>query len=145
MRVLCVGFLVCVGCGGGSTEDAVDTQPDTGVFDLTREATTDGGSWMLSYVPIPDPIPPVDNFELLLTLKDAATGELLPGAEIEVVVGMPAHNHYMNTTPVVSDAGDGSYPVVGMQFHMSGHWQMDARVVLDERVENAVFHMMCCE
>ena len=145
MKVLWIaGFLVA--CGSSDKEEAVDsTGTDTGSYSYVREAITDGGSWRLSYVPSPDPIPPVDNFELLLQLEDAQSGEAVVGASLEMDATMPEHNHGMNTAPPVLEVGDGAYSVSGMQFHMSGHWQLDFRVVHSERVEQAVFHVDCCE
>ena len=140
-RMVLLGFLLGA-CSGNSPTDGGD---DTSVVFEAREAVTDGGTWQVSYVPVPDPIPATDNFELLLTINQSETGESVVDAEITVVASMPAHNHFMNTTPVVTANGDGTYGVSGMQFHMSGHWQIDVTVELDDVAETALFHTECCE
>jgi len=137
--------LLLAACGGSSTDSSKDDSDDTGTYVIEREALTDGGSWRVSYEPIPDPIPPTDNFELLLTVSDPGTEAGVTGAEVGVVAGMPEHNHFMNTTAVVTEIGDGSYGVTGMQFHMSGHWRIDVTVASEGVSETAVFHTECCE
>jgi len=141
IRMVLLGVLLGA-CSGNSSHDGVD---DTSIVFEAREATTDGGTWQVSYAPVPDPIPSSDNFELLLTINQSEAGEAVVDADVSVVASMPAHNHFMNTTPVVTANGDGTYGVSGMQFHMSGHWQIDVTVSLDDLTETAVFHTDCCE
>ena len=134
------------GCAAAPA-DSVDStaSSDSGEYDLTREVVSDGGSWMLRYVPEPDPIPPVSNFALRLSLSDASSGEPMAGAQLELSATMPEHNHGMNTRPPVTEVGEGEYRVDGMQFHMSGHWQMEFRIVSEDTIELATFHTVCCE
>ena len=138
--------LVLAGCGPSDEDAAEDTTgTDTGSYSYVREAVSDGGSWSLSYVPSPDPIPPVDNFGLTLQLVDAESGDAVVGAALEMDATMPEHNHGMNTRPPVVEVGEGTYRVEGMQFHMSGHWQLEFRILHQDAVETAVFHAVCCE
>ena len=69
----------------------------------------------------------------------------MAGAQLELSATMPEHNHGMNTRPPVTEVGEGEYRVDGMQFHMSGHWQMEFRIVSEDTVELATFHTVCCE
>ena len=133
-------------CGGEPEEPDTGTpSSDTEGYDLTREVNSDGGSFTLRYVPEPDPIPPVANFALLLSLSDATTGDPVEAAVLELDATMPEHNHGMNTRPPVVEVGAGTYRVEGMQFHMSGHWQLEFRILHQDAVETAVFHAVCCE
>lgn len=147
MRVglTCVALVGLLACAAEPEESDTAPGKDTEGYDLTREVTSDGGSYTLSYTPEPDPIPPVSNFSLLLDLMDNASGESVVGASLELDATMPEHNHGMNTNPPVLEVGEGSYRVDGMQFHMSGHWQLEFRIVHEESVETAVFHAVCCE
>ena len=140
--LLGAGLLAC-----SAESDGTDTETgtDTEGYDLSRVVNSDGGSYTLSYAPDPDPIPPVSNFALLLTLTDSASGDPVLGADLELDATMPEHNHGMNTQPPVTEENGGEYRVDGMQFHMSGHWQMEFQIRKDDVVETAVFHAVCCE
>ena len=142
MAALAIGLF---GCGSATKDMDSGASQDSEGYDLSREVVSEGGRFELSYVPEPDPIPPVENFSLLLRLSDSSTGEPVVGASLELDATMPEHNHGMNTKPPVVEVGEGDYRVDGMQFHMSGHWQMDFRIVVDDTVDTAVFHVVCCE
>ncbi len=60
-------------------------------------------------------------------------GEPVDNARIEVVGGMPDHNHGLPTRPKVTEAlGGGDYRLEGMRFHMQGRWEITVTVVTDE-------------
>lgn len=117
---------------------------DTAVDDLnpTRTAETASG-WVLVYTPDPDPIPQSEEFELTVIVEAPGGGEALPGA-LRVDAEMPAHGHGMNTEPVTTDHGDGSYTVRGMLFHMPGHWRIDATLTDDGDNERTWWDVDCC-
>ena len=68
------------------------------------------------------------------------------GADVSMKAEMPTHGHGMNTTPMVSDNGDGSYTIDGMKFHMNsepGHpWTMDIGVTKDGTTDVAKFQVI---
>jgi hypothetical protein len=144
IRIVIAASLL-LSCSGGELDGMKHDTVDTATYSQSREAVTNGGSWHVGYVPTPDPIPATDNFGLSLTVAAVAGGDAVAGAQVGVVASMPAHNHFMNTTPVVTDNGDGTYWVDGMQFHMSGHWRMDVTVEVEGVSETAIFHTECCE
>jgi len=127
-------------CDGedGHTDHTHDTDM---VMNLTREATTDGGTWTVSYEPSIDPIPQSEDFSVTVTV----TG---PGADqvtLEWDAIMPAHNHGMSKEAAVTANGDGTFTVDGMFFQMPGHWRMMGDVSDGEIAETAVFDVECCE
>lgn len=104
-------------------------------LNLTRTATTDGGTWTVSYTPSVDPIAISENFTVTVSLDSGN----LEGATVEFDAMMPAHNHGMNTQAQASDNGDGTWLVEGMLFHMPGHWRMMADVSSGDVTETAIF------
>ena len=68
----------------------------------------------------------------ILHIEDAA-GVTIEGALIEVVGGMPEHDHGLPTLPrVTEELGDGDYKLDGMRFHMSGYWEIVVTITTDE-------------
>ena len=48
----------------------------------------------------------------------------VPGAKIDFVGGMPAHDHGFPTVPrVTKELGNGTYLLEGVKFNMPGWWQ----------------------
>ena len=134
-----------IGCGESSKNHDSMSMTDTAMYDITQTATTDGGTWSVTYTSDLDPIPMTDNFKLYVTISDIETSELVSGAELNASASMPEHNHGMNTTPVVTELGEGQYEVAGMQFHMSGHWIIDLEINAMDKTEEVVFHVDCCQ
>ncbi|MCH8277603.1 MAG: FixH family protein [Proteobacteria bacterium] len=68
----------------------------------------------------------------ILHIEDAA-GVTIEGALIEIVGGMPEHDHGLPTLPrVTEELGDGDYKLDGMRFHMSGYWEIVVTITTDE-------------
>ncbi len=68
----------------------------------------------------------------ILHIENAA-GITIEGARIEVVGGMPEHDHGLPTLPrVTEELGDGDYKLDGMRFHMSGYWEIVVTITTDE-------------
>lgn len=68
----------------------------------------------------------------ILHIEDEA-GDPVVAATVNVVGGMPEHNHGLPTRPrVTADLGDGNYRLEGMRFHMSGYWEIVVEVVTDD-------------
>ena len=64
---------------------------------------------------------------------------------MDVDADMPTHNHGMNTDPVVTELGDGTYRAEGMQFHMTGDWRVTVAVDDGDSYERTFFWVDCCE
>ena len=118
------------------------TIPDDANFSGT--ATTDGGTWTVTYSTRPEPIALSENFDLTVTVTDAEGPAR--NAALELAATMPDHNHGMNTDPTVTTHEDGTFTVQGMQFHMTGWWRIHADVSTpDLPSESAWFDVTCCD
>ncbi len=74
-----------------------------------------------------------------LHVEDAA-GQIVENASIQVVGGMPAHDHGLPTAPrVTAYLGDGDYLLEGMKFHMRGGWRVELTLRSDDVTDVAVF------
>ena len=76
-----------------------------------------------------------------LHVEDAA-GQIVEDASIEVVGGMPAHDHGLPTAPrVTAYLGGGDYLLEGMRFHMNGGWRIELTLRTDDFTDVAVFEI----
>jgi len=57
-----------------------------------------------------------------------AQGQAVTDADLSLVGGMPAHNHGLATAPVIEPAGEGSYSLQGLRFHMMGYWELELTI-----------------
>jgi hypothetical protein len=130
-RALPLAAALAFACGGGT--DSGDPKAAGG----PREATTDGGTWVIRYTPDPDPIPLSEPFSLALEVEGPAPAGLAVDAQ------MPAHGHGMPTLPVVSGA-EGAWTAEGLLFQMAGEWEILVAVEGDGQAERATFPYTCC-
>ncbi len=105
------------------------TPPAAGAADRTlleeRSGVTTNGAFVVTWAPVPDPIPFNEAWKLAVTVARAASPTVPEsGARLELDATMPAHGHGMNRTPRVITNGDGTFVVEGMLFHMSGEWNL---------------------
>ncbi|HEY5681264.1 MAG TPA: FixH family protein [Pseudomonadales bacterium] len=76
-----------------------------------------------------------------LHVVDAA-GQIVEDASIEVVGGMPDHDHGLPTAPrVTAYLGGGDYLLEGMRFHMNGGWRIELTLRTDDVTDVAVFEI----
>jgi YtkA-like len=130
--VLCAAACLCA-CPQGSNDAGSDggDDEDSGNHVTTsfcgegavRVATTEGG-YEATYVPSPDPIPLNEQFDLDVTVTFASDLPVDDDVEVDVDARMPAHNHGMNTEPVITKVAAGSFHVDGMNLHMPGEWEL---------------------
>lgn len=72
----------------------------------------------------PAPLPLNRMHDWVLEIRDA-NGTPVDDADIDVVGGMPEHDHGLPTSPRVEDRlGEGRYRLAGLRFHMSGYWEI---------------------
>ena len=65
-----------------------------------------------------------------------AGGDPVTSADVEVVGGMPLHNHGLPTRPLVTEElGEGNYRLEGMRFHMAGDWELTITIVADGKTD----------
>lgn len=135
-------------CAGGDGEDSGHMHDHSDDYDINEatELPTDGGSYYVSYATEPSPIPYNEYFELTVMVHDNADHSvMLADADVAVDAQMPQHGHGMNTTPVVTPVGDGSFTVDGMLFHMQGYWQIIVEVDDAAGPETVIFEVDCCQ
>jgi hypothetical protein len=64
---------------------------------------------------------------------ESADGAPVENARIDVIGGMPEHNHGLPTQPrVTEELGNGDYRLGGMRFHMSGYWEIKVTVTTED-------------
>lgn len=63
-------------------------------------------------------------FEVVTTVRDRRSGQLVRGASVRVDASMPQHGHGMVTRPEHVELGDGRYLTRGMKLHMPGAWRL---------------------
>ena len=67
----------------------------------------------------------IHSWEVVLTDKDGAVS----GATLDIVGGMPEHNHGMPTQPqITAELAPGRYLLEGVRFHMPGLWRLTASI-----------------
>jgi len=70
---------------------------------------------------------------------ESESGEPVTGANIEVIGGMPAHDHGLPTRPrVIEELEDGNYRLDGMRFHMAGDWELTISIVADGKTDTVI-------
>lgn len=125
--------------------DTMDHDDDT-MWDLDTSASvmSADGSYMVSYVTTPSPIPHNEHFDVTVTVMGGDDHDQVP-TDLTVLLdgNMPAHGHGMNVTPEITDHGDGTWTAEGMLFHMQGHWEMTVSIShMAMEPEAAVFNVM---
>lgn len=69
---------------------------------------------------------------------DDADGNPLKGAAIQVIGGMPEHDHGLPTQPqITAETKEGEYLLEGVRFHMPGKWQLDIEISYGSTTETA--------
>lgn len=106
--------LTLLGCGG-ATDASTGQQDSREVLGVDGEVRFD--------VREKSPVAQGTNafHALLTTARDASA---LDDAVIAVEVSMPAHGHTGGGNPVVRNLGGGQYDVEGIEFTMSGTWEV---------------------
>lgn len=77
--------------------------------------------------------PEINQMHSWILHLESADGEPVENARIDVIGGMPEHDHGLPTKPrVTEELGDGNYRLGGMRFHMSGYWEIKVTVTTEE-------------
>lgn len=77
----------------------------------------------------------------ILHIEDE-NGNEVEGATIDVVGGMPEHDHGLPTKPrVTQDLGGGDYKLDGMRFHMSGAWELVVSITTSAGTSKAIIKL----
>jgi sugar lactone lactonase YvrE len=129
----------------GSFGEDVEPAPEpagTAVTGVARTLCSNGGTFGLDILAVPDPIPLGDLFEVELLVREGCrSGPPAEKVNVEVEAVMPGHGHGMTTHPRVSILGAGRFLAAGLRFHMPGRWEFHFDVDRDgviERVQTEV-------
>jgi len=141
-----VGNTACSPAGGsdGGTMDhhhhhhgdAGSDKPDK---DYSRTRNTDGGSFKVTFIPKPDPIPYNKHFTMEIKVEGAKDPKISAKIVLKVDAGMPTHQHGMNTEAKVKKVSDNKFEVEGLLFHMRGYWELTVDIEADGKKEKAIF------
>ncbi len=105
-----------------------------------RSATSPDGHFACAWRVVGrEEVPRNEDFELEVRLS--RDERALPGAMLGVRGFMPDHGHGMVRLPRSVDRGDGSYRVLGMLFHMRGHWQLFFDFQTGEEFSGVIFDL----
>lgn len=86
--------------------------------------------------------PEINRLHSWILHVESSLGVPIENARIEVVGGMPEHDHGLPTRPrVTQELGDGDYRLDGMRFHMSGYWEITVTITTDESESVAVISL----
>ncbi len=98
---------------------------------LPMEAETASGSYQVSCLFNPSPIPRNEHVSMTVTVQ-RSNGAVLPSEiSIKVDADMPSHGHGINTEPEITKISDGKYEVKGLLFHMGGDWELYIDLIED--------------
>jgi sugar lactone lactonase YvrE len=105
---------------------------------LARTLCSNGGTYGIDILAVPDPIPVGDLFEIDVQLREGCrSGPPAEKVALEMEAIMPGHGHGMNTHPRVAPLGGGRFLATGLRFHMSGRWELYFDVVRGGVLERA--------
>ena len=147
LSLIVVGALV-TGCGGASTPDTATSETPDNAADTTEmdgmdsmegmEATSEGNVEITLVTP---EAVPMGNAELVVAVKDAATGEPVTTENLEVEIFMPMDGMDDMTTEaeISPDAEPGQYKVA-TYLGMAGMWAVNTTV--DEGEQQGKAHFM---
>ena len=88
-----------------------------------------GKNYVIFFSPPIKQMPLNRYFDMEVTIKNSVKQVLKFPVALEIDAGMKAHNHGMNTKPIIESLGSGRFKVKGMLFHMSGEWFLSFKVM----------------
>ncbi|MAE71698.1 MAG: hypothetical protein CME06_14675 [Gemmatimonadetes bacterium] len=115
--------------------------PDTD--DQSATLLTEGGLFMVTFVPLPNPIPFNQLFELDVRVEDLG-GAPARDADLSVFASMPFEGHAIDSDPIVIERGDGGFVVQGMRFDRRGPWLLELWVDDGVNFDRAAVEIECC-
>lgn len=87
----------------------------------------------------PPGFPDINRIHSWILHVETAEGEPVENATIDVIGGMPEHDHGLPTRPrVTEELGGGDYRLDGVRFHMRGYWEIEVTVTTEDGTSVAV-------
>lgn len=96
---------------------------DTNQSHLPQTIISKTNRYLVNWATMPTAIPVNQYFVLEFEVREPSKTINYP-IEVSVDAGMEAHNHGMNSRPVVKALGNNRFRAEGMLFHMVGKWQI---------------------
>lgn len=119
------------------------TEPDP------QEGYTEQGGYYVIFETTPSPVVFKEYFDVTVSVYESDKQEvLLDTVDVIVDSSMPEHQHGMNETPTHNINPNGETVATGLQWFMTGIWQLEFYVTDTEgngSTETAFFNMECCE
>ncbi|QMU61794.1 MAG: Auxin-binding protein [Gammaproteobacteria bacterium] len=110
-------------------------------MDLAASKSSDNGHFQVRYISKLEPIEINNLHAWIIHIKDK-DGNDIPNAEVNVIGGMPEHNHGLPTQPqITKDLGDGCYLLEGMKFHMLGWWTVTVSITIKDISDVVTFNL----
>ncbi len=114
----------------------------------SQEGFTEQGNYYVAFETTPSPIEFREYFDVTVGVYANEQKErLLTSVDVLVDSTMPQHQHGMNETPTHSINADGYTVASGLQWFMTGTWQMEFYITPHDEsaTETAFFELECCE
>lgn len=106
------------------------------------EVTSDNGRFIVSYETKLQPIV-INRIHSWVFHVENAQGGALEDVQVDVVGGMPVHDHGLPTLPQATrHLGNGNYLMEGMKFHMNGWWQITVTVTAADATDKVTFDLV---
>jgi len=126
----CVLLLCAAGAGESPRADNGNT-----------ELISERGAFLVSYTSQLSPIVINEMHSWVIRVR-TPEGEAVNGAAIELVGGMPLHDHGLPSMPQqTSDLGDGRYLIEGVKFHMGGWWEVSVTINFGATTDAVTFKL----
>ena len=84
-----------------------------------------GKNYQIIFSPKIAQMPLNQYFDMDVQIKSAMGQILKFPIKLSIDAGMAAHNHGMNSKPMIESLGQGKYKVSGLLFHMAGEWFLE--------------------
>ncbi len=109
--------------------------------DLAPSKLSDNKHFIVSYTSKLEPIEINNLHAWIIHIKDSDNKDVVD-AELNVIGGMPEHNHGLPTQPkITKNLGDGCYLLEGMKFHMMGWWTVTISITSEKASDTVTFNL----